>query len=447
MNKLPLIIKREYLAKVRNKSFVIMTFLSPILMVGMIVLIAYLTKINDNEKHVICILNESDYFSNVFLNTGSTSYVDFKNISLRQAKDSTASMGYYGLLYIPSGTNLEMVSANSYLFTKEVPSTLVLEKLEAIFEERLRQERLSEMGVSAAEFASIDESFDINTATFAGQQNIKGINEIKAVIGGGFGYLIMMFIIIYGGFVMRSVIEEKTSRIIEVIISSVKPFQLMLGKIIGTSLAGITQFAIWIVSAGVLLLIAFSILNIDLDALNGSGTASVPGVGSHVAPPVPMGDQTLQIYAQELFQIPWLMLISFFLVYFLLGYLIYSSIYAAIGAAVDNETDTQQFIFPIILPLMLAIYVGFFSVFSNPHGPIAVGFSLFPLTSPIVMLMRLPSGIGTGGVPIWELVTSILLLIITFIGIVWLAAKIYRVGILMYGKRPTYRELFKWLKY
>lgn len=245
---------------------------------------------------------------------------------------------------------------------------------------------------------------------------------------------------------MRSVIEEKTSRIIEVIISSVKPFQLMLGKIIGTSLAGITQFAIWIVSASLLLLVAFSIFDIDPSALNSSSPITA-GMGANMTPPVPTADQTMQLYAQELFNIPWAMLITFFLVYFILGYLIYSSIYAAIGAAVDNETDTQQFIFPIILPLMLAIYVGFFSVFSNPHGPIAVGFSLFPLTSPIVMLMRLPGGIGEGGVPIWELVTSILLLIVTFIGIVWLASKIYRIGILMYGKKPTYRELFKWLKY
>ena len=137
----------------------------------------------------------------------------------------------------------------------------------------------------------------------------------------------------------------------------------------------------------------------------------------------PTATDTMQLYAQELYKIPWMMLISFFVVYFLLGYLIYSSIYAAIGAAVDNETDTQQFIFPIILPLMLAIYVGFFSVFSNPHGPIAVGFSIFPLTSPIVMLMRLPGGIGEGGVPVWQLLTSIAVLILTFIAIVWLAAK------------------------
>ncbi|MDT7829733.1 ABC transporter permease [Pricia sp. S334] len=442
MNKLPLIIKREYLAKVRNKSFVIMTFLSPILMVAMVVLIAYLTKLNDSDKRVIGLLNESDYFAHEFLMAEDLSYVNFSDVSLQAAKDSTAKNDYYALLYIPSGKNLEEVAENSFLYTKDAPNTAVLDKLDAIFQQRLRQERLQEIGVSTAEFEAIDKPFEINTATFAGDLNLKGITEIKAFIGGAFGYLIMMFIIIYGGFVMRSVIEEKTSRIIEVIISSVKPFELMLGKIIGTSLAGITQFAIWIVSGGVLLILAFAIFDIDPSVM-GSGAAA----GTNLAPPVPTTDQTLQLYAQELFKIPWVMLIVFFLIYFILGYLIYSSIYAAIGAAVDNETDTQQFIFPIILPLMLAIYVGFFSVFSNPHGPIAVGFSLFPLTSPIVMLMRLPGGIGEGGVPIWELVTSILLLVVTFIGIVWLAAKIYRVGILMYGKKPTYKELFRWLKY
>ncbi len=442
MNKLPLIIKREYLAKVRNKSFVIMTFLSPILMVAMVVLIAYLTKINNGEKRIIGFLNESDYFAHEFLMGEGTSYVHFSDISLEAAKDSTANQGYYGLLYIPDGKNLERVAEGSFLYTKDAPNTAVLAKLDGIFQQRLRQERLQKMGVSTTEFEAIDSRFEINTATFAGDLNVKGINEIKAFIGGGFGYLIMMFIIIYGGFVMRSVIEEKTSRIIEIIISSVKPFELMLGKIIGTSLAGVTQFAIWIISGGFLLIIALTVFDIDPASLNNGAAA-----GANFAPPVPTTDQTMQIYAQELYKIPWAMLITFFLVYFILGYLIYSSIYAAIGAAVDNETDTQQFIFPIILPLMLAIYVGFFSVFSNPHGPIAVGFSLFPLTSPIVMLMRLPGGIGEGGVPIWELVTSILLLIITFIGIVWLASKIYRVGILMYGKKPTYKELFRWLKY
>ena len=415
-------------------------------MVGMVVLIAYLTKINDNQKRIIAVFNESSYFSNDFHSTESSSYVLFKNISLQAAKDSTTKVGYYGLLHIPNESELELVAQHAFFYTKEAPSTTVVDKLEDIFQDRLRERRLQDLGVSTEEFVSMDQKYEINTATFKGQQNLKGINEIKAIIGGGFGYLIMMFIIIYGGFVMRSVIEEKTSRIIEVIISSVKPFQLMMGKIIGTSLAGVTQFAIWIVSATLLLFVAFSIFNIDPSALN-SGAEVTKGIAGSMAPPVPSPNQTMQAYAQELYKIPWFMLICFFVVYFILGYLIYSSIYAAIGAAVDNETDTQQFIFPIILPLMLAIYVGFFSVFSNPHGPIAVGFSLFPLTSPIVMLMRLPGGIGEGGVPLWEVVTSILLLVMTFIGIVWLAAKIYRVGILMYGKKPSYKELFKWIKY
>lgn len=218
----------------------------------------------------------------------------------------------------------------------------------------------------------------------------------------------------------------------------------MLGKIIGTSLAGITQFIIWIVSAGFLMVVVMLFFGIDLAALDQGSQGLPSGMGPAA---MPEAVDTLQLYAEELYRFPWMMLIFSFVVYFILGYLIYSSIYAAIGAAVDNETDTQQFIFPIILPLMLAIYVGFFSVFGNPHGPIAVGFSLFPLTSPIVMLMRLPSGIGAGGVPVWQLVLSIALLVITFVGIVWLAAKIYRVGILMYGKKPTYKELWKWLKY
>ncbi|MFT6795392.1 MAG: ABC-2 type transport system permease protein [Maribacter sp.] len=445
MNKLPLIIKREYLAKVRNKSFVIMTFLSPILMVGMILLIAYLTKLNDSEKRVVAVLNESDFFSTEFLSNETTSYVNYRDLTLEEAKDSTINMGYYGLVYVPDENTLELVSQRAVFYSVDAPNTTILESLERIFKERLKQERLRELGISPSEYAEMDRAFQMNISTFEGEQNLKGINEIKAIIGGGFGYLIMMFIIIYGGFVMRSVIEEKTSRIIEVIVSSVKPFQLMLGKIIGTSLAGITQFGIWIISGTILLVIAMAIFDIDPSAV--SGTGAIPAMGQGVNPGIPSADLTMQLYAQELFDIPWGLLITFFLVYFILGYLIYSSIYAAIGAAVDNETDTQQFIFPIILPLMLAIYVGFFSVFSNPHGPIAVGFSLFPLTSPIVMMMRLPGGIGEGGVPVWQLVCSILILIATFIGIVWLAAKIYRVGILMYGKKPSYKELFKWLKY
>ncbi len=446
MRKLGLIIRREYLAKVRNKSFVIMTFLSPVLLVGMVVLIAYLTEINDNEKRIVGVLNQSEYFGQSFDPKPGVSFVTLKELTLEEAMDSTLSMGYYGLLHLPGDTALEQVVSQAYFYTREAPSTMVLERIERILESRLRSHRLEELGMSPEEYARLGSGFEIKTSTFAGERSGKGINEFKALIGGLFGYLIMMFIIIYGGFVMRSVIEEKTSRIVEIIISSVKPFQLMLGKIIGTSLAGVTQFLIWIISAAFLMVVALLLLDLDPNIL--WERPDVPGgLQSSLSAGAFQPDETTALILEEFLKIPMGMLIFFFVIYFILGYLIYSSIYAAIGAAVDNETDTQQFIFPIILPLMLAIYVGFFSVFSNPHGPIAVGFSIFPLTSPIVMLMRLPGGIGEAGVPVWQLVLSIGFLLLTFLGIVYLAAKIYRVGILMYGKKPTYKELFKWLKY
>jgi len=443
-SKLGLIIKREYLAKVRNRSFIVMTILSPILMVGMIVLIAYLAKVNDDETRVISVLNDSAFFQTEFNPSKNISYVLMDDLSLEQAKDSTNSLEYYGLLYIPNEATAEEAANSTYLFTKDNPNTSVTQELEGIFQKKLRQARLQKLGVSPQQFSSIEKPFEINLSTFEGEKSMKGINEIKAFIGGGFGYAIMMFIIIYGGFVMRSVIEEKTSRIIEVIISSVKPFQLMLGKIIGNSLAGITQFSIWIISASLLMFAVVLIFGVDLAALSGENGVTPGPMGMS---PLGAMDGKMMMYAKEIYDIPWGLLIVSFFIYFILGYLIYSSIYAAIGAAVDNETDTQQFIFPIILPLMLAIYVGFFSVFSNPHGPIAVGFSLFPLTSPIVMLMRLPGGVGEGGVPLWQFLLSIFLLIVTFLGIVSLAAKIYRTGILMYGKKPTYKELIKWLRY
>src|SRR5690554_2295297 len=242
----------------------------------------------------------------------------------------------------------------------------------------------------------------------------------------------MMFIMIYGKFVMRSVIEEKTNRIIEIIVSSVKPFQLMMGKIIGTSLAGVAQFLIWVILGSLLLLVATSIFGLDM-----SGTQSVASSEA-----IKANASMMETIMYNIEQLPLLLLTVSFLVFFIGGYFLYSSIYAAIGAAVDSETDTQQFMFPIIFPLMLGIYVGFFSVIENPHGTVSTIFSMIPLTSPIVMLMRIPFG-----VPWWELAISVLLLILTNALILWLAAKIYRVGILMYGKKPTYKELYKWLKY
>lgn len=444
MDKLLLIIKREYLAKVRNKSFIVLTVLSPVLIVGMIALVVYLAKVNSDDRRVIAVLDESSFFDYHFQSSVQENYVEFKDIKLQTALDSVNQLGFYGLLYIPKGTHIDDVADQITFYTKVSPGLDFLSSLEQRIQHRIRDEKLKELEISPQGIKKLNQRFEMNIVNFSGQKNVKGISEIKAIIGGGFGYLIMMFIIIYGAFVMRSVIEEKTSRIIEVIISSVKPFQLMLGKIIGTSLAGITQFVIWIISAGLLSYVMLSFMGIEFDVINHQANISNGAIETLEAS---ASKDTLQLYINELVQIPWVTLVVSFILYFSLGYLIYSSIYAAIGAAVDNETDTQQFVFPVITPLMLAIYVGFISVFDNPNGPIAVGFSLFPLTSPIVMMMRLPNGIGDGGVPWWQLITSIVILMITFLLIVWLAAKIYRVGILMYGKKPSYKELYKWLRY
>ena len=234
---------------------------------------------------------------------------------------------------------------------------------------------------------------------------------------------------------MRSVIEEKTSRIIEVIISSVKPIQLMLGKIFGTSLAGITQFAIWIVLIGVLSVVSSYIFGVDISATPQQELMSgaVPDVNANAE---------LQAIISEFHSLPLLNLVVAFILFFAGGYLLYSSLYAAIGAAVDNETDTQQFLMPIVMLLVVGFYVGFFTSLEDPHGTISKVFSYIPFTSPIVMLIRIPFG-----VPIWEQALSFAILIFTFVITVWIAAKIYRVGILMYGKKPSYKELIKWLKY
>lgn len=446
MGKLRIIIKREYLAKVRNKSFIFLTLFSPLLFVGMLVAIGYLAQLNDTEKKVLSVLNSSEFFQHALQPTETLSFVPFTNLSLQKAKDSTYALGYDGLLYLPARTDLETVAQGVQLYVKGSPNTAIIGYLESIFQKQLRQNRLQDLGLSQEAFSRIEASFELTLSTFDGQKGVKGLQELKALIGGAFGYAIMMFIIIYGGFVMRSVIEEKTSRIIEVIISSVKPFQLMLGKIIGNALAGVTQFVIWMVSAALLLFFVLLFMDINLGSLAGE-TAAIGETLTETSEYYTNLQRQIGPYIQEVVNLPWGLLLGFFLLYFVLGYFIYSAIYAAIGAAVDNETDTQQFIFPIILPLMLAVYVGFFSVFSNPHGPIAVIFSLFPLTSPIVMMMRLPGGIGAGGVPLWQLLWSLALLLIAFMGIVILAAKIYSVGILLYGKKTSYKDLAKWLKF
>lgn len=432
MSIISLIIKREFIAKVRNKSFIVMTFLGPLLIVGMSFLIAYLSSVNKGDVKTIGVHDRENVFVNDFKNTEDIKYVNLSNLSFDKAKDSSNN-AFEGLIYVPEVQNIEELATKTTYISDDSPKMDFLMNLQKVIDTKLNKENLMKLGFDAEKIENAKIKSEVQFAKFSGEDGLKFLNEIKIGIGFAFGYLIMMFIIIYGNMVMRSVIEEKTNRIIEIIISSVKPFQLMMGKIIGTSLAGILQFLIWIVLGVILMFSLSAVFGSQQEAV---ATAQVTAEQAEVA--MSFMDK-LQLYIAE---IPVTSILIGFVIFFIGGYFLYSSFYAAIGAAVDSETDSQQFLMPIIMPLMLAVYVGFLTVMNDPHGTVATVFSIIPLTSPIVMLMRIPFG-----VPWWQLALSVVLLYGTFIFVVWFAAKIYRVGILMYGKKPTWKELYKWLKY
>lgn len=440
MGVLSLIIKREFIAKVRNKSFIVMTFLSPLLFVAMAVLIGYLANINQGAVKKIAVFDKGKFFQKDELqNNTKYEYHYLSDMEFDMAKE-TASNSYEALIYVPEAADKNELTTKIEYISDNSPSMEFIYKLENIIEDKITKSNIEESGVDYSVIEQSKAKANIHLAKFSGEDSIKGLNGIKVAVGSIFGYMIMMFIIIYGNFVMRSVIEEKTNRIIEIIVSSVKPFQLMMGKIIGNSLAGLLQFFIWAVVGVILFFIASSFLGLQM----GGSTTALADLDSQIDQSTKLElIQTIQLYFDKIWNdLPWVTIIISFLIYFTGGYFLYSSVYAAIGAAVDNETDSQQFLMPILMPLMLAVYIGFFTVMDDPHGSVATIFSIVPFTSPIVMLMRIPFG-----VPLWQLILSIVLLFGTFFFIVWSAAKIYRVGILMYGKKPTWKELYKWMRY
>ncbi len=434
MNHLPLIIKREYLTKVRNKSFILMTFLTPLIMIALFLFVGYLSSVNNDTVRTIYVLDETDFLSESFKTNDQTIFNHLSEVDLETAKTLANQEGAYGLLHIPN-TPLETVSSAIRFYSEESPSLSFISSLESKIENKLSELKLQNEGVDLALIESSKTNVEINQESFEGVKTSKVGSVMKLIFGGAAGYLLFMFIIIYGNMIMRSVIEEKTSRIIEVIISSVKPIQLMMGKIIGTSLAGITQVTTWIVLGAILLFSASAIFGVDL-----SQSPQQDMVNETLSNPE--STDKIQMIVNEFSALPIGNLIVAFILFFIGGYLLYSSLYAAIGAAVDNETDTQQFMIPVLIPLIIGVYVGVFTVIEDPHGTISTVFSFIPFTSPVVMLMRIPFG-----VPLWEQIASLLILIMSFVVTVWFAAKIYRIGILMHGKKPTYKELYKWLKY
>lgn len=438
MSIISLIIKREFIAKVYNKSFIVMTFLSPLLFVAIAGFIGYLSTMKADTKR-IAIHDETGLFADDFVKQNKKEdefkYLNLSKINTKILKDNIEKEIFTGLLVIPKTTNLKDLETKIEFISNDSPSTIFIKKTQNRIASKITKINLENTKLDTTAIQKAQANVNIHLAKSSGETSLKGMNEIKIGIGGLLGYLIMMFIIIYGNMVMRSVIEEKTNRIIEIIISSVKPFQLMIGKIIGTSLAGLLQLIIWTIIGFGLMFATSAFLDVNIGATARISNELMQSTQQNFL-------ENAQLYIAELWNLPIASILIGFVIYFIGGYFLYSSFYAAIGAAVDNQTDSQQFLLPIIMPLILSVYIGFFTVVNDPHGTTAVLFSMIPLTSPIVMLMRIPFG-----VPWWQIAISVSILFSTFFLVVWFAAKIYRVGILMHGKKPTWKELYKWLKY
>jgi ABC-2 type transport system permease protein len=438
MSKIGLIIKREYLTRVKKKSFIVMSILGPILMASTIIIPVLLANMDSDNVKTIAVVDYSGKYENNLKEKENLKFNFIDIDSVEGLKKSFANSEFYALLVIPDSTSKNEVQ----LLSDKQPDINTKMYIVGQIEDKIRSEKLKELGFDEEKLKSIDPKIDIKTIKIK-DDGTEEVSSTEIIMGIGFvaALIIYMFIFIYGAQVMRGVIEEKTSRVVEVLVSSVKPFQLMMGKILGIAMVALTQFALWIVLTAVLIGVVSPI--IGLDAMKPQMEQQVIG-GNQIVQDlqnVQQKDNVMYEVYETFANLPVGLLLFSFMFFFLGGYLLYGSLFAAIGGAVDSETDTQQFMLPITIPLILSIVMAQ-AVIRDPNGPVAFWFSMIPLTSPVIMLIRIPFGI-----PVWEIALSMALLVLTFIGTTWLAAKIYRIGILMYGKKVNYKEIWKWIRH
>ncbi len=440
MNKTLLILKREYLTRVRKKSFIIMTFLGPLLMAGIMIVPVWLASLSDVTERRIAVLDETGWFAGKF-ESGDNLAFDYVYGDFEEEKQKVMLEQFDALLYIPR-PELN-IPVNAELFSKRQPAMSMRSYVRNVMKTEVENRKLLASGIDPEVIKSSKTSINIITIRLGedGAES-KSYTEVEVGLAIFSGILIYFFIFLFGSQVMRGVIEEKTSRIVEVIISSVKPFQLMMGKITGVALVGLTQFLLWVLLTA--MLYSGFVLLFGPDKLGSSAEMMSPATGllqdQQITESQLAGSNTGEIF-EIIGSINFEVMIFSFLFYFVGGYLLYASLFAAIGSAVDNEADTQQFMLPVSAPLILGIVASNFVV-NNPDGPVAFWLSIIPFTSPILMMVRIPFG-----VPLWELALSMTLLVAGFVFTTWLAAKIYRTGILMYGKKPSFKELLKWMRY
>ena len=445
MSKISLIIEREYLTRVQKKSFILMTILSPIIMVILVFAPIWLAQLSSDETRQITIIDQTGLYDGIYQDSEEYQFT-YTQGTLSPAEMRADDSQPYAYVIIKN--NLLDDPNGMTIYSQKQITNSCESMIKSKMEEFLKNEKLLSYNIPNIK-QIIDES-DVNLSIDTIRLEEDGAetqtsSELVMIIGMAMTLIIYMFLMLYGGQVMSSVMQEKTNRIVEVMVSSVKPFELMVGKIISIGLVGLTQLGIWILFiAGILLSVgaifslggtpdAASIENRTAMAgsMNGVDTAQLAGSEAGIAQEIQRLIGSIDITQ----------LLVCFVLFFIGGYILYASLFAAIGSAVDNESDTQQFMVPITFIIIFALYAGIFSA-ENPDGPLAMWCSMIPFTSPIVMMVRIPFGVAT-----WELVLSMIILYGSAIGLAWVAGRIYRVGILMYGKKPSYKEMLKWIRY
>jgi len=437
MNKIILIINREYVSRVKKKSFLLVTFLVPMLFIGMYAAIFFLTKQSYEDTHAIVhIIDEEGSVSEQLKNNKNITY-SLSNTDLQeQIKNLKNGAKNTNLLIIPAdfytARKIELLSSGK-------PNIGTQNEVRSQLREIIRNEQYRKMGLNVDSIRHIDDNIQIAAKEITETGDAKDSHtEVAMGIAMGLCFLIYLSLVLFGTQVMRGVIEEKANRIVEVVISSVKPFQLMMGKIIGIGMVGITQFILWIFLSLILITILSTALfdnkEVAREAM-GRNMTELPGEQATTA-------NADFDWVAALDSVNFTELTICFFVFFLGGYLLYSALFAAVGSAVDSETEAGQFTMPITMPLLIPYVLSFGALVNDPHGSIATWLSMIPFTSPVAMLVRIPFG-----VPTWQIVLSAALLVGGFIVTTWFAARIYRVGILMYGKKASLKELLKWFSY
>jgi ABC superfamily ATP binding cassette transporter, permease protein len=418
MKNIILIAKREFFTQVKKKSFIILTLLMPLLIIVFGGVVSLMFQANETQMQ-ISVIDKSGLFKDRLKSDQNIRYVfssEETEKSLIKALETTEEMN--GVMIIPKKDIHELENSIEILTNKNL-SNEARRNIAGNISEIIKTEKINALGISTAQIEDLNKGVNLHVVNVLEKEKKQDsfLVGVKSGLSIFLMYCVFTFIMMYGIRVMRSVLEEKNNRVVEILISSVKPFELMMGKILGVTGVALVQFGVWVV------MIFASVMT-----LGSSNVGMVSGVAE------------VQMVLSALSQINYGLILFVFVIYFLLGYLFYSAMYAAIGSAVDNETETQQFTLFAILPMMLGFY-GSITIMNNPDGPMSFWLSMIPFTSPIAMLARIPFD-----VPVWELVLSIVILLVSTLGMVFIASKIYRVGILMYGNKVTLKELWKWMK-